>query len=283
MTSLIAKLIRLVALAIASGLMLAGDARAAPQRVASLNLCADQLVLLLADPGQVVSISWLSRDPDLSMMAEAAQAVPINRGLAEEVLPLRPDLVVGGTYTARGAATLLERFGIPVLKLDLPRDFDAIEEQIRTVAVALGHVERGEAIIAGMRRRLAAMPLPTGSQPVAAVYHPNGFTIGAGSLVDTMLRHAGFDNLAVRLGIDNYGQVPLEVLLANRPDVLIVDTDTGEAPSLARANLMHPALQRANIAVTAIPRRLWSCGLPAVIDAVELLAQWRERRRAERP
>lgn len=279
MVSSITFLMRLAVLVIAGGLLAAGDARAAPQRVASLNLCSDQLVLLLADPGQIVSVSWLARDPDLSVMADAAQAIPVNKGLAEEILPLRPDLVVAGIYTARGAAALLERFGLSVLKLGLPRDFEAIEAQVRTVAAALGHPERGEKVVADMERRLAAIPPQSGKRPVGAVYHPNGFTIGAGSLVDTVLRRAGFDNLAVRFNIDNYGHMPIEVLLSSRPDLVIIDTETEEAPSLARATLHHPALARAKLPVAAIPQRLWSCGLPSAIDVVETLARWRENRR----
>ena len=43
-----------------------------PARVVSINLCTDQLALLLAAPGQLLSVSWLSQDPQSSMLAAAA-------------------------------------------------------------------------------------------------------------------------------------------------------------------------------------------------------------------
>ena len=44
------------------------------RRVASINLCADQLVLTLADPEQILTVSWLAADPEESLLAEAARA-----------------------------------------------------------------------------------------------------------------------------------------------------------------------------------------------------------------
>ena len=79
----------------------ANVAPAAPLRIASLNLCADELVLRLAAPGTVKSVTWLARDPGLSNVAALAQTVPVNRGVAEDVVPLAPDLVIAGAYTTR--------------------------------------------------------------------------------------------------------------------------------------------------------------------------------------
>ena len=41
-------------------------------RVVSVNVCTDQLVMLLADPDQILSLSDLSDDPRNSVMAEHA-------------------------------------------------------------------------------------------------------------------------------------------------------------------------------------------------------------------
>src|SRR4051794_41669818 len=74
-----------------------------PQRVVSINLCVDELVLRLADRRNIASISWLSLDPKNSNVAALAREFPINHGVAEEIVPLKPDLVIAGMYTARGA------------------------------------------------------------------------------------------------------------------------------------------------------------------------------------
>ncbi|PKP83954.1 MAG: ABC transporter substrate-binding protein, partial [Alphaproteobacteria bacterium HGW-Alphaproteobacteria-2] len=51
-----------------------------PARVVSINVCTDQLAMLLAAPGQLLSVSHLARDPYSSAMAAEARAWPANRG-----------------------------------------------------------------------------------------------------------------------------------------------------------------------------------------------------------
>ena len=71
--------------------LLAAPARATPPSVASINLCADQLVLVLADPEQILTVSWLSADPEESLLAATAAHYPLNYGTAEELLRFAPD------------------------------------------------------------------------------------------------------------------------------------------------------------------------------------------------
>src|SRR5450631_2007243 len=73
-------------------------AAAAPQRVVSANLCGDQLLLALADPDQIASLSPFAGDPDLSFLAERARAFPHNRGSVEDIIRLEADLVLIGPY-----------------------------------------------------------------------------------------------------------------------------------------------------------------------------------------
>ena len=138
--------------------VVAAASAAAPQRIVSLNLCADELVLRLAAPGTVKSVTWLARDPVLSNVPALAQAVPVNRGLAEDIVPLAPDLVIAGTYTSRTAVALLQRLRVPVLEIDVPGSIEEALAQIRTVAAALGAEERGAQLVADIQKRLAALP-----------------------------------------------------------------------------------------------------------------------------
>ena len=61
-------------------------ASAAAVRVASLNLCSDEYALLLARPGEVVSVSRLSHDPAETALASRAAGIGSNRGRLEDVL-----------------------------------------------------------------------------------------------------------------------------------------------------------------------------------------------------
>src|SRR4051812_9008195 len=47
----------------AISLALAAPADAAPRRAASLNLCTDELLLMLGEPGRIVSVTHLAQQP----------------------------------------------------------------------------------------------------------------------------------------------------------------------------------------------------------------------------
>lgn len=252
----------------------AEDTHSAPRRIVSLNLCTDQLVLALADHDAVRSVTWLARDPQISMMAAEAAHLPVNYGLAEEIIPLAPDLVLAGAYTTRTTVTLLKRFGAPVVEVDMPQSVPAIYEQIRTVARLLGHPERGETMVAAMQAALAALAPPReGPWPVAAVYRLNNLTVRRGSLIDDLLARAGLRNLASELALTNYDQLPLDVLLLGQPDLLVLNAADDATPSLAHQALHHPSLVKAfpRLHTLVVPPRLWNCAGPWVIDALTLL------------
>jgi len=263
-----------------------GPARAEPaSRIASLNLCADELVLRLADRQDVASVTWLTRTHAASNLRELAVGIPVNHGLAEEILPLRPDLVVAGRYTTRIAVSFLRREGLPVVELDVPRTLDEVRDQIREIATLLGRPERGEAMIAAMQEGLDRIaPVADGWRPRAFILRPNGFAMGTGSLVDSLLVRAGLRNGAAELGLDGQSQIPLETVLLEDADLLIVDAGEQHAPALATEMLRHPALLRMGrrIEVLPLPTRWWTCAGPMLVEAVAHLAAAAQRARTER-
>ena len=63
----------------AISLALAGAAEAAPRRVASLNLCTDELLLMLGEPGQIVSVTHLAQQPAETAAVARGPALPAQR------------------------------------------------------------------------------------------------------------------------------------------------------------------------------------------------------------
>ena len=262
-------------LGLAAGLALGLGAlrtEAKPQRIASLNLCADQLVLELVEPERIASVSWLSRDATHSANAEAARRVPVNYGRAEEIIPQKPDLVLVGRLTAMGATAALRRLGARVEVVGQPKDIPAIRDEILAAGRLFGEEERAEKIVAGLDRRLAALPVPSEPRPSAALLRPNGMTAGPGSLVDSLLAVAGFANFAASRGLDRMERLPLEVLIAGRPDILVIDERDFGAPSLAQAYQSLPAVRRTTPKSVVIPSWAWTCAGSAVAEAAERLA-----------
>lgn len=266
----------------------AADAMRKPARIVSVNLCTDELVLRLADRGNIASVSWLAATSAVSNVTDLAAQVPLNHGLAEEVIPLNPDLVVAGVYTARAAVSRLKRTGHPVLDMDVPNTLDQIKAQYRQMGRTLGEEERAGRIIAEMDSRLAAIPVvPASGRPRAMVFNANGYTIGKGSLTDEIITRAGMENLSATLGIDNYAQVPLEAVVTHAPDILILSSFRDGPPAMATEVLRHPVLAklRDRMRIVVVPGRLWTCAGPGNIDAIALLRsfvdEWRGKETRE--
>lgn len=245
----------------------------APVRVVSMNLCADELVLRLADRDQVLAVTYLARDPRGSTVATEAAGLPVTRGLTEEVVALRPDLVIAGAFTTRATVGMLKRVGSPVLELGVPTDLDGVRAQIRQVAAAVGHPERGETMVADLDARLASIKPAT--RPLRAlVMRPNAFTVAPGGLGDALIRAAGLVNVAAEIGRDRFGQVPLEAAALADANLIVLDEAAPGLPSLADMLLHHPvfrALARGHRTV-AIPNRFWTCPGPQVAEVVARLA-----------
>ena len=251
----------------------AGSTAGKPVHVVSMNLCADELVLRLADRAQVLAVTYLARDPRGSTVAAEAVGLPVTRGLTEEVVALRPDLVIAGAFTTRATVGMLKRVGSPVLELGVPADFDGVRAQIRQVATALGHPERGGAMVAALDAKLASIT-PAARPLRALVMRPNAFTVSPGTLGDAIIRAAGLVNVAAAIGRDRTGSVPLEAAALADADLVVVDANETGTPSLADALLHHPILERlrGQGRMVAIPNRLWTCPGPQIAELVARLA-----------
>ncbi|MAC78351.1 MAG: cobalamin ABC transporter substrate-binding protein [Rhodobacteraceae bacterium] len=270
-----------------SGLLLAllwaasaSAAHAGPARVVSMNLCTDQLAMLLAAPGQLLSVSYIARDPRSSAMADDAMAYPVNHGLAEEIYLLQPDLVVAGSYSRQATTDMLRRLGIPVVQVQPARSLDDVRDRIVQMGAVLGREDAAAALLADYDARLAALETAAQDRPRAALYAANGYTSGPRSLAGQIVEAAGFANIAAELGYDSLGALPLELLVLSDPDLLIATTPYAH-PSRAEEILTHPVVRAlaAQSGAGQMRDADWVCGTPHVLRAIETLAD--ERRRME--
>jgi iron complex transport system substrate-binding protein len=252
---------------------LAQTAQSLPS-VASLNVCTDQLAMALAGPGQLKSVSALARDPMLSTMPEQARAYPVNRGLAEEVFTLKPDLIVTGTFSLHNTTSLLKRLGFRIEEFDYSQSLDTIPADIRRMGDLLGRSEVAEQMASAFEREVASLaPLACRRKPVAIAYGQRGIALGPGTLAHTVIEAAGFENLAATTGHDGMAPFPLELLVSDPPDLIILPHTSSGAPALADEATSHPVLGRLEGTVTASFSRaaLWSCGGAFTLDALREL------------
>ena len=258
------------------------SAIAAPVRVASYGLCADQMVLMLAPREQIAAVSPQATGP-LSHYAARARGIPATRGSAEEILASGARLLVTSDMMDKRTMAALDRFGIAVLPLPFANDWAEITAMTRDVAEALGRPERGEAVIADMRATLAAArpSEPRGHWPSIIYYRPDGGGAGGGTFVDAALQAAGYRNLQAEWGPPGWGGVPLERVIGAPPSAFAVSYFDGAAPSstvLRRNPLLWGKAQHRPI--LSVPGKYWNCGSPLLAEAVKWLAARRGPLRA---
>src|SRR5262249_53573104 len=165
------------------GLSTAAHADDPPRRVVSFNVCADQLVLALAEPGQIAALSPNAADPAISVLAKEARGFKQVGRTAETIAPLAPDLVLVGPWDRPLTQRMLHALGFRTVAVDLINDIDGALVQIREIAALLGHPEKGaalEAEIAAARARLAQTRHPDGA--TALLVSNGGYTVGPASL-----------------------------------------------------------------------------------------------------
>lgn len=252
-------------------------AAAIPPSVVSLNVCADQLVLALADEEQILALSMLSHDPAASFYFEQARWHNVSDGSAESVLRLNPGLVIAGEYTTAYSVRLLQELGMRVEILPIADSVDSLFANIAQVGKWLMQQDRANEIISAFRHRLEALVQSNGSAPLAVYYDANGYTAGSRSLRGEILMLAGWENLAQRIGIEYYGSIALETLVMHRPDVIISSPYAPGTWSRAQQLIKHPVMQSKNEAWRRvnIPSRATLCAGPWTMDTIEQLSTLR--------
>lgn len=243
-----------------------------------MNLCTDQLAMLLADPAQIVSLSYLSTDPRSSAMHVQAAAFARNKGLAEEIYLQQPDLVLAGRYTGRASVDMLQRLGKRV-ELFLPAySLQDVRARILQMGEALDRQPQAQALVAQFDADLAALRADVQNRPLAALYYANGYTTGDQTLAGQILLAAGFDNATTRAGQRRAGNLPLEVLAMMQPDTVVTGARY-PGQSRSEAILDHPvirALQKDRHTGTVADSD-WLCGTPYVLNAIRDLVALRRR------
>jgi iron complex transport system substrate-binding protein len=265
------------------GLFFASALAAGLPRVASMNACTDQLLITLADPGQILGLSRYARDRFQSWEASDARHFRILSGGAEDILMLRPDVVVASLFDKRSTRELLKEHGLRLAEFAVPRNLDEAKAQIRRMGGIVGHPDRAttetaridDAISRARRvvadKRYSVLPLSR-----------RGWVSGTDSLVSSLLAETGLFNAAGELGVTSGGYASLEAIVKLKPDFIVVSEAGDHAEDEGSAFLLHPALERFYPPEKriVIPEQLTVCGGVMLADALDVLVA--ELKRVER-
>jgi iron complex transport system substrate-binding protein len=243
-------------------------------RIASINVCTDQLVLALADPEQIVGLSPFSRDAARSWAAAQASRHRRLSGDAEEVLVLKPDLVVASAFTRRATRELLKAKGVRLIEFDVARSLPEARDQLRRMGELVGHADRAAAQVARLDAALErARAAATGRHFRVLPLARRGWVSGSNSLLSSLLAAAGLTNAAGDAGLGSGGFASLETIVSARPDFIAVAEDSRFAEDQGHAFLLHPALERLYPPARrlVVPEHLTVCAGPMLAEALERL------------
>jgi iron complex transport system substrate-binding protein len=212
-----------------------------PQRIVSLNLCIDQILLDLVPRERIGGVSFLAADPSMSLVANEAQGLLTVRGSAEEILALDPDLVLAGEYTTAATVDLLRRLGQRVEVVPMATSFAQIRDVVLLMGQLTGEEQRAQTLMSDFDTRLAEVKARAVVRSQAP--RPRAVAMQVNSLASGELR----------------------------------DTQSSGPPAACRSKHSSPIRRKSSCARTT--RRI-SAPFSATIFAIPRFARWKPRGRA---
>ncbi len=231
--------------------------------VASLNLCTDEYLLLLARPQEIASVSFLSQDPQESPLWKRARGHHSNRGSLEDVLGRKPHIVLTMGGGGRATSLIARRLGIRAVDLRPVGKIEDVAFNFRATAAALGDPGRATPWLRRLDRLRETMP----PRAVDAIWlGGGGQTIGVPSVGADWLRLAGLKQRPL-----TGDRVSLETLLVRPPKVLVQSRYRSGQMSRGIEWLNHPIVRNAKAKRLQADGRAWTCMGPLVIPEIERL------------
>ena len=231
--------------------------------VASLNLCTDEYLLLLARPDEIASVSHLSQDPLESPLWRQGRLHPVNHGSIENLLSRRPTMILTMGGGGRATALIARRLGIRTVEVKPTASLDDVETNLRSVAAAIGQPQRALPWVERLERLRRSAPA---SGRDAVFLSGGGDTLSPNSVGEQWLRLAGFQQRPLA-----GGRVTLETLLTRPPHALVRSSYRLGQVSRGTLWLDHPLVRRLKARSITTDGRAWTCMGPLLIGEIERL------------
>jgi len=249
-------------------------------RVVSQTVGTDELLLALAQPGQVVALSHLARVPEFSSVAAAAAAYPQIDATAdaEGILKYLPTHVLFANYSRAELVEHVRRSGVEALVFDRYASLEDALANLRRLAEVLGAQGRAESIVADCQARVAVLRERLRGVRAVKVIAPSTYSVIPGweTTFQDLCDYAGGENLAATLvGLRGHQLPPYEQMLTWPVDRVVLAGESLEVQLAIYRQLppyKHMAAVREGRAVLIEPWQL-SCVSHHRVDAYERLAR----------
>ncbi len=229
---------------ILSFIIFENNANANNIKVASINLCTDQYLYLIAKKSQITSLSYMSKDKKISYISDKISGVKFNNGRTEEIIKQNPDIIFAGPGSSIATVSLLKKLNYNVVFISDAKNFKQIKEQVLFIAKLIGREKKGYSILNKIDNDLNKYIYNNKKikNKKIIILSPNGYTKGKDSLLGNILNKLGYQNVINKLNINSYSRVSLEQILYLDPEVVIIEDSYNDFVSLSQEFLNHSVL-----------------------------------------
>lgn len=201
-----------------------------PQRIMTTHFNLDNILMGLVDEERVVALSKSMYDASVSYISTEAIKKPTKLNYdfsSEQVLALKPDLIIARESTGENRIQTYRAMGIPVYVVSNANNVEEIKKQIQEIGQAVGESERAEKLQQRMQTQLdyikskvdSASMKPKSVMLVSKMNHNYG---GKGSFFDEMCHFAGVKNAPAEIGVLNGQLMDKEIMLRAAPDYFLL-------------------------------------------------------------
>lgn len=240
--------------------------------VASMDYCADQYVLALADGNQIVGLSSEATSV-YSFFSDKAKGIPKLRGTSEEILATKPDAVLRHWQGSPKIDALFERAGIQALNIPFASSPEDALQSLINFGDKIGRGDQARAFVNERMEMRSNLKTKTITTLKALYVTPSGYTAGTNTSVNAIVNEAGLATIAEDYALQGWQPLPLEAIARTKPDLII--TSYFELPrpasrwSLSQSQLVNQLLEE--LPVISLPASMLSCNGLFDIDAATFI------------
>lgn len=228
--------------------LLLGSGEKCPQRIVSVTLASDEILLdILDDRKRLAAVTYLADDESISNVVDKARGIKKIHANLEQIVELTPDLVVTADYLGSDFIQLLRAAGLNTIVLNEVKDIDSITDNIELLGEAVCEEEDAREIIKKMKNGIADINSrhnPGSSRPEVLFYSAPGFTAGPNSIIDQLITIAGGENAFQSESFIRSSRISLEYIVETDPDMIIVSNFSPSEPDFEKKFIENSAIKQ---------------------------------------
>lgn len=220
-----------------------------PQRIVSQTLATDEFLLEICAPERILALNTIVDDETYSNAVEKAKLISGRvTSDAEQILQLKPDLIFIASYSKAEMVELLKLSQNAVFRFGNFDSIEDIKQNLRITGFAIGEDRRAEQLIEQMEREISEIKLriPKDKRVRVMSYGQSGYTSGAVTTFDDMLKTIGAINVTAEKGFTGFPKISAEQLIEWNPDVIVTGAERDAIAETRESLLKDPAVRATN-------------------------------------